>query len=706
MIFQSEIHNRKRIILRRFTHCQRSHISNCIETRPRLSNNSSFLPVVDSGNTGSGNEYATDPISETLVVTDPDGLTGKDSNGTNYTIFKISSQPNNGAAAIVEEVPNNPASLKWTYKPKDNFSGEDSFEISITDDNGGISYETISVNIAAGNDPTEISGDITSTGNEDNQLKGVITLSDIDGLTNGSIVAISSTTSKQPQRGEAVIAMKGKDNSGNLTAEWTYTPQDNVHGDDQFTVIVTDDAGFSHEEVIKVTITSVDDKPLVSSGIYASAEKGARNENNTAYQMIQGAYLATDTDTTTNTYSPVLLYSGGSNGPANGTVSAGVNNIWSYTPTNPTNNDQFTVSVRDNEGNETEQVINLSFYHVDTEATFQASEVTISGSEDSTLSGNITIQDTDGLNTEKLAVTQVSPTLTGLTLKDPVKGSNTTTASIAWEYKPDATSSDNTEGNLSFTIEVNDDLGGTTSQVVNLIRYPINEVATASQGQSAATSVGSTAKATGTLILNDPDDNNKNTINTYALVIVNLKMVRQYQWKRMAMEYTPTGEQGYDYFLAKRTDKRGFETVQAINLYLGETAAATNLISGDVSGTAKYDSTSPPNITGSLGTESITGTFEIIDEDSTKAGSQSRKGAAVSITNTGEWTYTPATDFSNGNDFFLVKFTQNITGTETIQAVNIFIPVDTPTLITSTTSVEIQEIRDARGRHHGQRQQR
>ena len=26
---------------------------------------------------------------------------------------------------------------------------------------------------------------------------------------------------------------------------------------------------------------------------------------------------------------------------------------------------------------------------------------------------------------------------------------------------------------------------------------------------------------------------------------------------------------------------------------------------------------------------------------------------------TGDWTYTPATDFNNGNDFFLVKFTQN-----------------------------------------------
>ena len=187
---------------------------------------SSFLPTVDSGNTGSGNEDATDPISETLVVTDPDGLTGKDSNGTSYTIFKINSQPSNGTAAIEGESPNNPASVKWTYQPNENFSGEDSFEISITDDNGGISYETINVNIAAENDATEITGDVTSTGNEDNQIKGVITLSDIDGLTNGSIVAISSTASNKPQKGDAVIAMKGKDDSGNLTAEWTYTPQD------------------------------------------------------------------------------------------------------------------------------------------------------------------------------------------------------------------------------------------------------------------------------------------------------------------------------------------------------------------------------------------------------------------------------------------------------------------------------------------------
>ena len=81
----------------------------------------------------------------------------------------------------------------------------------------------------------------------------------------------------------------------------------------------------------------------------------------------------------------------------------------------------------------------------------QASEVTIHGSEDSNLSGNITIKDTDGLT--KLTIEEVEPDITDLTLT-PVVGTNDSpnTASIAWEYKPDATSSNNTEGNLALQL--------------------------------------------------------------------------------------------------------------------------------------------------------------------------------------------------------------------------------------------------------------
>ena len=150
-------------------------------------------------------------------------------------------------------------------------------------------------------------------------------------------------------------------------------------------------------------------------------------------------------------------------------------------------------------------------------------------------------------------------------------------------------------------------------------------------------------------------------------------------------EYKHTGEQGYDYFLAKRTDKRGFETVQAINLYLRNTAADTDLITGEVSGAAHYKSTDLTNITGKLTIkDDAAGTFEIIDQHST-GGDQSKEGASVAINNDGEWTYTPETSFKGGNDFFLVKFTQNnALKTETVQVVNVFISqVDDATTITT-----------------------
>ena len=256
------------------------------------------------------------------------------------------------------------------------------------------------------------------------------------------------------------------------------------------------------------------------------------------------------------------------------------------------------------------------------------------------------------------------------------------TATISWDYKPTSTSPD---GNLSFTIEVNDDHGGKTSQVVNLIRYPINAVATATDGHRVTVGVGSlTTETTGTLVFEDPDDNNENTLKTYGLVNAENKsgndrpitMKTTGEWT-----YTPDGTDGYDYFLAKRTDSRTFETVQAINLYLGKTAAVDGLIGGDVSGTANYKSTNLTNITGKLTIKGGTaGTFAIIDQG--RGGiDQSKEGASVEINKDGEWKYTPETDFKGGNDFFLVKFTDNI-GTETVQAINVFIsPVDNVTTI-------------------------
>ena len=110
-------------------------------------------------------------------------------------------------------------------------------------------------------------------------------------------------------------------------------------------------------------------------------------------------------------------------------------------------------------------------------------------------------------------------------------------------------------------------------------------------------------------------------------------------------------------------------------------------ISGDISGTANYKSTDLTNITGTLNIKAgITGTLEIIDQHS-NTGDRRKHGATVEISGAGEWTYTPET-VQGGNDFFLVKFTQdNALKTETVQVVNVFIsPVDNATAITATTS--------------------
>ena len=105
-------------------------------------------------------------------------------------------------------------------------------------------------------------------------------------------------------------------------------------------------------------------EPFVSSGIYASAEKGDRNENKTAYQMIQGTYEGTDADEYGES-GPELSFNNANYTSNNGDI--GINgNYGRIHPRVETNSDQFTVTVTDSQGNETNQVINLSFYNVDT----------------------------------------------------------------------------------------------------------------------------------------------------------------------------------------------------------------------------------------------------------------------------------------------------------------------------------------------------
>ena len=74
------------------------------------------------------------------VDTDVDGL-------TDNTYFTVSTQGSNGTAAI------NAETGAWTFTPTDpNWFGSDSFEVTVTDDLGGTTTQTITVDLANVND--------------------------------------------------------------------------------------------------------------------------------------------------------------------------------------------------------------------------------------------------------------------------------------------------------------------------------------------------------------------------------------------------------------------------------------------------------------------------------------------------------------------------------------------------------------------------
>ena len=103
----------------------------------------------------------------------------------------------------------------------------------------------------------EIGGDTEGTGNEDiPEVTGTLEVSDpADGVEDGTIFDIKPED--EPEHGTATVDPE--------TGEWTYTPEPDFHGEDEFTITVTDDEGHEAEVPITVTIESVGNKQFIES---------------------------------------------------------------------------------------------------------------------------------------------------------------------------------------------------------------------------------------------------------------------------------------------------------------------------------------------------------------------------------------------------------------------------------------------------------
>ncbi len=377
----------------------------------------------------SGNEG--DVGSGTMTATDPDGL-------TDGTYFTVTTPASNGTAAI------DPATGAWTFTPTDpNWFGTDSFTVTVTDDQGGTTTQVISVTLANVDDAATIGGQTSYSGNEGDVGSGTMTATDPDGLTDGTYFTVTTPASN----GTAAIDP--------ATGAWTFTPTDpNWFGTDSFTVTVTDDQGGTTTQVISVTLANVDDAATIGGQTSYSGNEG---------DVGSGTMTATDPDGLTDgTYFTVTTPA--SNGTAAIDPATGA---WTFTPTDPNwfGTDSFTVTVTDDQGGTTTQVISVTLANVDDAATI-GGQTSYSGNEGDVGSGTMTATDPDGL-TDGTYFTVTTPASNGTAAIDPATG--------AWTFTP---TDPNWFGTDSFTVTVTDDQGGTTTQVISVTLANVDDAAT------------------------------------------------------------------------------------------------------------------------------------------------------------------------------------------------------------------------------------
>ncbi|MEO0445445.1 MAG: Ig-like domain-containing protein [Verrucomicrobiota bacterium] len=168
------------------------------------------------------------PITGDLDATDPDGLT----DGTYFTTGNGA----NGSATI------DAVSGAWVYTPDPNFSGADTFTVTVTDDLGNTTDQVISVIVDPVDDPAVVSGDTSGTSTDGEPASGDLDATDVDGLTNGTVFSVTGG----PANGTAAIDP--------VSGAWSYTPEDDFSGTDSFTVTITDDDGFTAIQIISLTV--------------------------------------------------------------------------------------------------------------------------------------------------------------------------------------------------------------------------------------------------------------------------------------------------------------------------------------------------------------------------------------------------------------------------------------------------------------------
>ncbi|MBN9520410.1 tandem-95 repeat protein [bacterium] len=193
---------------------------------------------------------AEDPVppglAGTLAATDVDGAA---------LTYSVVAQPANGTVTIT-----NAATGAFTYRPRFNFSGTDTFTYKARDGSADSNTATVTITVTPVNDapfPSPVIRELTTP--EDTPVSGQLAATDPEGDP------VTFTLEAGPSNGTLSLAANGA---------FTFTPAADFSGVAEFVYRAADPSGASNLGGVRITVTPVNDAPVGAADAYTVAEDG------------------------------------------------------------------------------------------------------------------------------------------------------------------------------------------------------------------------------------------------------------------------------------------------------------------------------------------------------------------------------------------------------------------------------------------------
>lgn len=281
-------------------------------------------------------------------------LSGSDVEGSALT-FALETGAFNGVVSINSDG-------SFTYLPKANYNGPDSFTFTVFDGFTPSVASTVTLTVAPINDAPTASDQLFVL-DEDTPLSEQLLASDIDGDT------LKFTLEAPASNGVATV---------NVDGTFTYTPSADYHGPDEFEVRVKDPSASFTVFSVELTINAINDVPNANAAAFETVED------------VELLSILSGSDIDGDSLSFSLARSA-----SNGTVSINSDGSFTYVPESDYHGpDSFTFTVSDGIVNSAPAAVDLVVSPINNAPI--ADPLDYSVSEDGIFNGTLTGSDVDG----------------------------------------------------------------------------------------------------------------------------------------------------------------------------------------------------------------------------------------------------------------------------------------------------------------------